>query len=215
MFMQHFAPYLVHIAALFTLLCYFFRDQIKLRLFAVIGDAVLVAYYYFGLAEPLWSPLVWSILNVIINAVMIVIILRDNREHEMSDDELTLFRNLDSLTPGQFRKLVAKGDWHRAEETTVLTREGETLEELHYVVEGTITIERSNRSFPVEPKKFIGELAYLRKRPATATVTVSPGALYVSWEHEDLEILFRRNEDLRTSMQLLMGRDVAEKMANG
>ena len=212
--MQTIAPYLVHVAAIFTLFCYLFRDQIKLRIFAAIGDALLVAYYYFGFDVPLWNPLVWSVLNIAINVAMILIILRDAREHEMSDEELSLFRSLDTLTPGQFRKLVSIGKWNRALFPQTLTEEGEALKELHYVLDGNITIAKAERSFPVEAKKFIGELAYLRKRPATATVKVSADSHYISWSHEDLELLFRRNEDLRTAMQLLMGRDVAEKMAN-
>ena len=212
--MQAIAPYLVHVAAIFTLFCYLFRDQIKLRIFAAIGDALLVAYYYFGFEVPLWNPLVWSILNIAINVAMILIILRDAREHAMSDEELSLFRSLDTLTPGQFRKLVAIGEWHRALLPQTLTEEGEELKQLHYVLDGNITIAKADRKFPVEPKKFIGELAYLRKRPATATVKVSADSHYISWSHEDLELLFRRNDDLRTAMQLLMGRDVAEKMAN-
>jgi hypothetical protein len=212
--MDIYAPYLVHVAAVFTLLCYLFRDQIKLRIFAAIGDALLVAYYYFGLEQPLWNPLIWSVLNVLINVFMIAVILRDQREHEMTDEELTLFRHLDLLTPGQFRKLVSKGVWHRAETTQTLTTEGQDLSTLHYVLDGAIVIEKSGRNFPIEAKQFIGELSYLRKKPATATVKVSSNAHYISWPHGDLEELMRRNEDLRNVMNALLGRDVAEKIAN-
>jgi Cyclic nucleotide-binding domain len=204
---------LVHVAALFTLLCFLFRDQIKLRVFAAIGDLLLSVYYYAAFAEPLWNPMVWSLMNVVINTVMILLILRDGREGGMSDDELSLFRNLDVLTPGQFRKLAKIGAWHRAEHVATLTTEGEKLDALFYVLSGQVNILKSNRSIEVSPKLFIGELAFLRKRPATATVTVNADAHYISWDHDDLEKLFRRDEDLRTAMHLLMGRDVAEKMA--
>jgi CRP-like cAMP-binding protein len=204
---------LVHVAALFTLFCYLFRDQIKLRIFAAMGDLLLSVYYYVAFPIPLWNPMVWSLLNVVINTGMILLILRDGREGGMSDDELQLFRNLETLTPGQFRKLAKAGTWHKADDTTKLTIEGETLSQLFYVLGDTIEIIKANRNIPVPPNLFIGELAYMRKRPATATVTVSGGARYVSWSHEDLESLFKRNDDLRTAMTLLMGRDVAEKMA--
>lgn len=207
------AQNLVHVAALFTLFCYLFRDQIKLRIFAAIGDLLLSVYYYVAFPDPLWNPMVWSLLNVAINTGMILLILRDGREGGMSDDELQLFRNLDALTPGQFRKLAKVGDWHRANEPVTLTTEGESLTQLHYVLNGTIEVLKANRTIAVEPNLFIGELAYMRKRPATATVIVSGDAHYVSWSHEDLETLFKRNDDLRTAMTLLMGRDVAEKMA--
>jgi CRP-like cAMP-binding protein len=208
-----FAQNLVHVAALFTLFCYFFRNQIKLRIFAVVGDLLLSIYYYIAFPQPLWNPMVWSLLNVVINAVMIALILRDGREGGMSDDELSLFRDLDTLTPGQFRKLAKAGDWHRADHAVTLTEEGATLDHLHYVLDGKVDLKRGVKDFSIAPRLFIGELAFLRKRPATATVTVSGDAHYVSWSHADLEKLFRRDESLRTSMHLLMGRDVAEKMA--
>lgn len=207
------AQNLVHVAALFTLFCYLFRDQIKLRIFAAIGDLLLSVYYYVAFADPLWNPMVWSLLNVVINTTMILLILRDGREGGMSDDELSLFRNLETLTPGQFRKLAKAGSWHKSGEPQTLTTEGETPDQLFYVLSGNIEVNKANRNIPVAPNLFIGELAYMRKRPATATVTVSGEARYISWSHEDLEALFKRNDDLRTAMTLLMGRDVAEKMA--
>jgi Popeye protein conserved region len=205
---------LVHVAAVFTLLSFFFRDQIKLRIFAAIGDSVASIYYFTAFPTPLWNSMVWTILNVCINTAMIILIFRDSREGGMSDDEMSLFRNLDTLTPGQFRKLVKLGKWHRPEDVVTLTKDGEDLDRLFYVLGGKVTIAKAKRKLSVEPKLFIGELAFLRKRPATATVTVPTGALYVSWEHAALEKLFLRDEDLRTAMHLLLGRDVAEKMAN-
>jgi CRP-like cAMP-binding protein len=207
------AQNLVHVAALFTLFCFLFRDQIKLRAFAVIGDLLLSIYYYVAFAEPLWNAMAWSAMNVVINAAMILLILRDGREGGMSDDELSLFRNLDALSPGQFRKLARIGSWHRATDATVLATEGHSLATLHYVLSGTVEVVKFGRSMIVEPKIFIGELAYLRQRPATATVTVSGDAHYISWAHENLEALFKRDEDVRTAMKLLMGRDMAEKVA--
>jgi Popeye protein conserved region len=210
---DYIAQNLVHVAALFTLFCYLFRNQIKLRIFASLGDLLLSVYYYVAFPVPLWNPMVWSLLNVVINTGMILLILRDGQEGGMSDEELSLFRNLPSLTPGQFRKLAKAGTWHRAEETVTLTTEGQALDRLHYVLDGAIAILKADRRIAVAPNLFIGELAYMRKRPATATVVVSGNAHYISWSHVDLESLFKRNDDLRTAMTLLLGRDVAEKMA--
>jgi hypothetical protein len=204
---------LVHVAAVFTLLCFLFRDQIKLRVFAAVGDVLLSVYYFTAFAEPLWNPMVWSLMNVVINVGMILLILRDKHEGTMSDDELSLFRNLDALTPGQFRKLVKKGAWHRAETETVLTRDGEQLTSLHYVLDGQVAVQKQRKTIHVGPKIFIGELGFLRNRPATATTSVPADALYISWNHDDLNRLFQKDEDLKTAMHLLMGRDVAEKMA--
>jgi len=131
---------LVHVAAIFTLVCFMFRDQIKLRLFAALGDALLSAYYYLAFAEPLWNPMYWSIANVVINIGMIVILLREHRMSLLSDNEMTLFRCLETLTPGQFRKLLKLATWHEVEEPVQLTTEGEPPDKIFYVLDGKVNI---------------------------------------------------------------------------
>jgi Popeye protein conserved region len=120
--LQHFlTENLVHIASFCTLVCYLFRNQIKLRAFAATGDALLSLYYYANFDPPLWNPMVWTLINVVINSTMILLIIRDGRASDMSDDELNLFRQLPSLSPGQFRKLLKIGKWHKNGPATVLT----------------------------------------------------------------------------------------------
>ncbi len=205
---------LVHVASLFTLVCYLFRNQIRLRAFAATGDALLSLYYYLNFNPPLWNPMVWTLVNVVINSTMILLILRDGRASEMSDDELHLFRQLPSLSPGQFRKLLKIGKWHKNCPATVLTKEGEQLDHLHYVLQGPLQITKASRIINIEPRLFIGELAFLRKRPATATVSAGEGAHYISWTHADLQKLLDKDIDLNSALRQILGLDMAEKMAN-
>ena len=204
---------MVHVAAAFTLVCYLFRNQIWLRIFAVAGDSLLAAYYFAAFPIPLWNPLYWSVLNVVINCIMILAILHDARLHEMSDDEMNLFRCLRGLTPGQFRKLMKQATWLRNDETRALTVEGQPLTSLHYVLEGRATINKQGRMFDVDPELFIGELAFLRSKVATASVTLPANSLIISWPHEALQKLFRQNQELCATMTTLLSRDMAEKVA--
>jgi hypothetical protein len=204
---------LVHLAAVFTLICFLFRDQIKLRLFAALGDAVLSAYYYFAFAVPLWNPMVWSIANVLINGAMIAILLREHRMSLLSDNEMTLFRCLETLTPGQFRKLLKLATWHEAEEPVTLTTQGKPPEQLYYVLDGKVMIEKQGRSMEADPRLFIGEIAFLRAKAASATVTTLGKSLYVSWPRPELQALLRRNEDLKNAMSALLSADMADKVA--
>ena len=204
---------LVHIAALFTLVCFFFRDQVRLRIFAAVGDALLALYYWLAFDPPLWNPMVWTVMNVVVNITILLIIIRDGRLFEMTDQEMNLFRNLEGLTPGQFRRLVKVGIWHTAEADTQLTTEGAHPGKLFYVLEGAIDIEKSKRHFKVEPRLFIGELAFLRKKLATATVKLGEGAHYIAWDEAALQKLFARHDDIRNAMTLILSRDMAEKVA--
>lgn len=207
------AQNLVHVAAIFTLICYLFKDQIKLRAFAALGDALLTVYYVVAFPAPLWNAMYWTIINVIINVAMIALLLRDRRMTLLSDDEMTLFRALETLSPGQFRKLLKLADWHVQEEPVQLTAEGEKPGHLYYILSGDVTIAKQGRSFVAAPKTFIGEIAFLRGTPASATVTTPPAAHYVSWPVEELQALLKRNEDLKNAFSALLSADMADKVA--
>ncbi len=207
------ADYLVHLAAISTLICYLFRDQIKLRSFAALGDLLLTGYYYFAFDKPLWNGLVWTVANVIINVTMIIILLREHRMSLLTDHEMTLFRCLETLTPGQFRKLLKLATWHEVEEPVKLTEEGTPLKELYYVLDGTVTIGKQGRVIEREPKMFIGEIAFLRDKAASATVMTAPKSLYVSWNQDELRTLLKKNEDLKNAMAALLSADMADKVA--
>jgi Cyclic nucleotide-binding domain len=204
---------LVHLGALLYLVCFMFRNQLVLRLLAVAGDICYSAYFFVAADRPLWSAMTWSLLNVAVNLFMIALILREARMSDLADHELNLFRNLRGLSPGQFRKLMKVGQWHNAEIREQLTEEGKMPDRLYYVLEGQVQLRKSGREIPVEPSLFIGELAYLRGKPATATVHVEPKSVYVSWSHQNLNDLFSRSEEMRSAMAMLLNNDLAEKVA--
>ena len=190
------APHLIHVGAMLYLICFLFRDQIALRSFAITGDLAYTAYYFTAAEKPLWEAIAWIIPNILVNIVMIYIILRDRRMTSLSDDEMSLFQNLRGLNPGQFRRLLKLGSWENTETSKILAEEGKPLDRLYYVLRGDVEVKKGDRLITVDPTVFIGELAYLRKKPATATVSVSPGSVIVSWAHHDLERATAKDEGL-------------------
>jgi Cyclic nucleotide-binding domain len=206
-------PHLIHLGALLYLICFLFRDQVLLRTFAILGDLAYTAFYFTAANEPLWSAIAWIIPNISINIVMIFLILRDRHMLPLSDDEMSLFQNLRGLNPGQFRRLIRLGKWQSIDADTVLTREGENLDRLFYVLKGDVEVDKGGRLIKVEPAVFIGELAYLRKKPATATVRAKAGAVFVSWPHAALENVTRKDEGLAAVLGKLLSNDLAEKVA--
>jgi hypothetical protein len=210
---QEYYSNLIHLGAILYLVCFLFRNQIHLRLFAIMGDLVYTAYYFGVASHPLWEAMVWSVLNMGVNAVMIAMIINDNRETKLGDNELRLYRNLASLSPGEFRKLMALGKWHTATENIVLTNEGQSLDQLYYVLEGEVDIEKSGRKIEVKPELFIGEIAYLLRKPASATVAIKKGALYVAWSHTALEKAITKQDALKNALNTLLSADLATKVA--
>jgi Popeye protein conserved region len=204
---------LVHVGALLYLVCFLFRDQIWLRSFAIAGDVVFTFYYYNVTDQPLWGAIFWNIPAVAINLAMIYLILRDGRTTNFTENELRLFRKLPNLAPADFRKIVRLGKWETARSETVLAEEGQPLELLHYVLDGAVEITKGGRHIPVRSGLFIGEVAFLKDRPASATVRVKPGALFMSWRHTDLWKAQDKNMSLATAIGAMLNADMAEKVA--
>jgi hypothetical protein len=212
MHFEQFLPYLIHVGALVYVCCFLFRDQLYLRFFAVVGDFIYTLFYYGTVKDPFWA-VIYSLMNMGVNIVMMYLIVKDRREGTLDDRDLQLYQSFAGMAPGDFRRLKARGQWNTANEDTVLTTEGQHLQRLHYVVSGDVEITKSGRNIPVSGKLFIGEIAYLQRVPASATVVAKPGCTYISWSHDDLAKLTTKHEGLKQSLGNLLSADLAMKVA--
>ncbi len=211
-------PYFVHVGAICYLVCFLFRNQLYLRCLAIVGDFFYTAYYFNVAGEPLWVAMVYSLLNVAINVFMIALLLRDQRQGRMSDRDLQLFRRFDSLTPGEFRRVLSLGVWKEATEPVEITTEGLKPTELHYVLEGNA------RAVKADPATmhgdgivdgffgFIGEVAYVTDHPAIATTILEPGAKYMSWNVSQLTKLLDKDDSLKKGLHQLFNAEMAVKI---
>jgi hypothetical protein len=209
---DNFYPYLIHIGALVYVCCFLFRDQLYLRFFAVIGDIIYTLFYYGTVQDPFWAC-IYSVMNMMVNVVMMWLIVNDRREGVLNDRDLQLYQSFTGMSPGDFRRLKALGKWTTASEATPLTSEGQPVSELHYILDGQVDISKAGRNIPIAGKHFIGEIAYLQKVPASATVTAKPGCTYISWTHEDLSKVTSKYDGLKQSFGSLLSADLASKVA--
>lgn len=204
---------IIHIAAAIFLAGFLFRDQIMLRSLVIVGNVVYVVYFYVVVDHPLWGGIFWSVVGIAINAAMIARIVADHARYGLTGDERALHALLDTLTPGEFRRLMKAGRRRTAEGETVISEEGRPLAELSYVLDGTVTVEKSGARFVLEPPAFVGEVAFVTQRPASATVRLAAGARYVTWEMGTLQRLLLRAPSLRIGLGAALNRDMAEKVA--
>jgi len=211
--MREILPQFVHLGALFYFVCFLFRNQILLRSFAIAADLSYLVYYFTVSDKPLWDAAIWSILILLTNSVMLVLIIRDQRVGGFADNELRLFRCLNGVSPSDFRRIVRLGTWSRAETETTLTTTGQSLDHLHYVLEGALDLEKDGRHIECKPPLFIGEIAFLRHARASANVRVKPGTLYITWSYTDLTRAQMKHESLRSAIAAMLNSDLADKLA--
>ena len=202
----------VNAAAIIAVAALAFRDQLKLRLLLLVSTGLTLMTVL--LAAPLmWDTLFWNVVNWLINGWVTVQIVLDRTHIGLSGEEERLFDVFDSLTPGEFRKLVRSATWHTAAEMQVLTREGVVPARLYYVLDGAIEIIKGDRTGSLAGGTFIGEIAFVRGTPASATVSVGPGARYIEWDTGKLKAMLDRHHHLRVAVTHLLSADMAVKIA--
>ena len=203
---------LVHIGAFLMLLAYLVRDQILLRGLIILGTVFYIVYYFL-METPLWSALLWNSSFVVINLIMIVVIYSDRASFLMSEREEKLYQVFNTLSPGEFKKLLKIADWFDGASEEQITTEGEVPARLYFIISGEVLIARDGKKFIVGPSVFIGELAYLIKKPATATVKLTDKVVGISWKTSSLPKLLASNPQMKISFDGLLNQDLAAKLA--
>jgi len=196
------------------LFAFFIRDELPLRSFIIVSTVIYIAYYYFALDPPLWDAIVTSVLMIFANLYVLAQVLLERTTFRLSEEAKRLFDAFETLTPGQFRRILQIAHWRVAEdpEGTVLTREAEPSGALFYVLEGIISVQKGERLFRLPEGNFVGEIAFVLKRKTTATTVAPQGVRYVEWDADALRRLGRRHPNLGNALNALLTRDLAKKL---
>lgn len=81
-----------HGSFLLLAVSYLEKDFLHLRLFAATGMSLSIIFQYYR-EKPLWIPIRWNLLFIMINATMIALLLKEESDADhMSKDEKELFK---------------------------------------------------------------------------------------------------------------------------
>lgn len=209
------SPYLfLHIGGLISFTALALKDQLKLRSVLLVSIIFAMIFHTLGERGPEWQELLWNGVEFSINGIVLSQLVLDRTHIGLRGEQEELFNALKFLSPGEFRALLKLGKWETAEEMQVITTEGVAPKDLFYVLKGRVHIEKGGRDpFTIEPRTFIGEVAFLHSTPASATVRLEPGARYLRWPVDKLEKGLQSKENLRIAVMRLISLDTATKVA--
>jgi hypothetical protein len=207
------AEYFVYLAFFFALAGYLARDELWLRLLMLAASGNYLAYYYAVTDAPLWGAIATSGALALVNIGVIVVVILERTTFTMSRQVSSIYRSFDMLTPGQFRRMMRLGTVRSAEDPVRLTTEGMRVEKLYFVTEGGVTVTKHGRRAVIPARIFVGEIAYATGNVASATVEVSPGAVWVEWDQEALRSLTRRFPALGVALVAQFNVDLLGKVA--
>ncbi len=204
---------LYHLGALISVTALALRGQLQLRLVLLLSFVFYSADDYFGYVDHAWQYQLWNGLFFCINLYVLTEIILDRTTFGLTREEKGVLSGFLSLTPGEFRKLIRIGQWRSAEDSRLVTTEGIVPTSLFYIHRGTIEVLKAGRSITLEPPTFIGEVAFLRGSPASATVAIAPGTRYLEWSTSSLRRHLDRHNALRMALNRTLSDDLALKVA--
>lgn len=213
-------PYLASVKALailavsFQLLGLITRDELRLRLLLLVGTVFYIAYYLTVDERPLWEAVFASTLLAMANIYALVLISLDRSTLGMKAEMRELFAYFPTFKPGQFRRIMRHAQWRTAEQDVVLCQQGEVPEGLYFFFDGTANLQRNGKQSEMMPRRFIGEMSFLRgpDHRANATVVLKAGSKFVVWDRLQLMRQTANHLALNNAFNALFNRELLEKL---
>lgn len=207
------AEALVYLAFVFYVLGFLFRDELWMRGLLLFGTVFYLLYYFYAPQTPLWDAILTSSIMGIVNIAMICVVVAERTTFTMSQEKAAIYTHFSNLSPGQFRRVMKRGDNCVAKARERLCVGGEPLRDLYFLVAGNAEITKRGETITVQAGRFVGEVAFLRGTPASATVDVLKGATYVRWDHAKLSALMQKSPNIHNAMVARFNLDLADKVA--
>jgi CRP-like cAMP-binding protein len=189
------------------------RDVLKLRLLSIVGEAVILPYYYFQ-NETLWPPIFWSVAFMIVNAVRIVAIALERRPVVLSDKEEQLYRvAFSSIDKREFLRLASLVQWVDCSAGEVILEKGQQISEAIVFISGDLeAILSSNTRVALRPGQLIGDVsAYSGLASPMDVVARGPGTL-AKWDLRHLREYTASRPELRANLLQIVSMDLSVKL---
>jgi hypothetical protein len=203
-----------HLASVLTLLAYLVKDILWLRALTILACIAGIVFNYFVASTPLWPVINWNLIFIAINAVQIVLILRERRGVSFTEEESELYQTLfKNFAPFEFMKLLRLGEWKDAKEGQVLAVEKQSIDDIMLIYNGLLTVESNGKQIAqLKDGNLVGEMSYVNDGIANATVRAIRPTRYLSWPKADLRHLLRRNPNMGHAMEQVFTSDLVRKL---
>ena len=210
---MHALDYLVHFSNVLMLAAYSVRDILWLRWFAVAAALTNIPYFLFQ-GTVLWPPILWAVVFTVINLYQIAQLYLERRPVVLSQDEQKLYDlGFQSLRPREFVSLSLVGEWKNADPGETVVSEGEPVSSLSIPISGAAEVQKSGeRIGELKPGHIIGTALAFTGDPSPVRVIFTEPSRYMHWSLSSLRRFVDVRPDLRTALQGLISRDLAQKL---
>jgi len=202
-----------HLSYLLIAVSYWLTDMFWLRLVAIVGLTLEIIYFLFSGGD-LRTGIGWDVVFIAINAYQLSRLMQDRLSLRLPADERELLRNvLTGLDDAQIARLLVAGRFSDIAKGTMLAEENQPLEKLFFICAGHVRVTIGGREVAhLEKGNFVGEVAFLTEKPATATVVAEDSVRALVFERAELSRFFRNEAEVAGLIYQLLGRELANKI---
>ncbi len=195
---------------------YLFINQVILRLLVLFGTALYIAYYATVADTPLWIAIWTSVALGCANLFGLGLLLAWRSRLAVPKEAAQIFSEsavFGDLPPGDFRVVYNAAQRLVVDKDTILSTEGQQNETMYYLVDGSVKASKLGHEFDMPSDIFIGEVAYMLRRPSAATITARAGSELLAWDYKTLEARSQKSARFKLAIDAMMSRDLARKVA--
>ena len=205
-----------HLSFLIVALSLMMRDIILLRALGILSGLVGIGYNYFVTTEPLWVPIFWLSLFMMINIYMIATFYTSSRETNLTDDDLAIWKtNFLGLAVDEYKRLRKIFEHQTYADGEVLIRMGAENSAIYFVTSGRLSVRRDGREIgALGQGDIVGEMSFLTNSPANADVIADGGATCILIDKAKLGSIMMKHPTFHLAMTNLFNLNLMKKLAS-
>ena len=202
-----------HLSYVLIAVSYWLTDIFWLRLVAVVGLAFEILYFWLSGGD-LRTGIGWGLIFILINLYQIYRLVKDRLSLRLPEADRELLRSVfTGLDDAQIAQLLAAGEFCEVADGMALAEEDQALNRLFFICAGRVKVTIADRQVShLERGTFVGEVAFLTERPATATVIAEGAVRALVFERGKLNQFFQKEAEVAGLIYQLLGRDLAYKI---
>ncbi|OUS16498.1 hypothetical protein A9Q97_02350 [Rhodospirillales bacterium 47_12_T64] len=209
-----FPEILVGIGFLLTLIAFVISDILWLRIFTILAKLSMAIAALLPENGPLWLSFSGNMLLIAINLAHSSILIMERRRSSLSEEEQQLKdKAFPSMDRTFVKRLFSAATWHDYEKGQTLLIEGEYPEKLFLILEGKAFISLVHKRIgEIGPGQFAGEMSFLTRQSAGASVVTRKPTRCLVWKRSVVEELYKKDHDLQMILTAAIGMDLAGKI---
>ena len=200
-----------HVAYVLLITSMLMRSMNWLRFLAILAGAVS-AVYYWVLDD--YVSMFWESLFSLVNLAQLALLQIENRRGSFSDEEKMFIKTcLVGIESAYARKLMKLGAWIEVHEGATLITQGTCPLHLKFLVSGGARIEKDGQLVGrVKAGDFLGEMSFLTRSKASASVIATEPTRYLAFERMALSEHLAKNQVVRHAIEASFNVNLVDKL---